>query len=216
MSDLKTFRNQVEYYLSQAEIESEERKAGRRRSMTIGELADACGCGRSVLSRQLHGKSPISPRGVKKIITALAEHRGITTVGQAKELLALMDVPDFSPADWNAFPLNQLEEGASHNNRRTSTTDTGIPRSFDHFLGREELVQTLIEQLCDDENVRPIALFGNPGVGKTAIATAIARNPSVQRYFQERILWAGLGTSPDIERIQRRCNNLLHRQEGCN
>ncbi len=207
MADLKTFRDQVKYYLSQATTGSRE-----KRGMTIEQLAVACGYERSVLSNQLNGKQPISSIGVKKIITVLAERSGITTTGQAKELLALMDAPDFSPADWNALPLNLLEEGASHNNRWTSTIDTGIPRSFDHFLGREALIQTLVEQLCDNKNVKPIALFGNPGVGKTAIATAIARNPSVQRYFQGRILWAGLGTSPDIEGIQRRWSNLLHRQ----
>src|SRR6266516_7201149 len=147
MANLKLFREQVDFYLFQAGIESKERNVDERRGMTQAELADACGLNRAELNRKLNGKSPISSILVKNIVIALAKRYGITTKSQAKELLALMDVPDFSPADWNAFPLNQLEEGASHNNRRTSTTDTGIPRSFDHFLGREELVQTLIEQL---------------------------------------------------------------------
>lgn len=213
MTDLETFRGRVDYYLSQAEYESKKKRANKRRVMTKGDLAEACGYDRSELSRKLHGQSPINEVVVKNIVRALATHQGITTKGQAKELLTLMDIPDFSPVDWNALPLQLLEEDVHENDRRITINDPGIPRFFEHFLGREALVQKLIEQLCSSEEIKCLALYGKPGVGKTAIAVAIAREPVVQQYFQGRILWAGLGTNPDIEGIQRRWNNLLHRQD---
>lgn len=213
--NLKIFREQVKYYLSQAEIESKERNVDERLGMTQGELADACGVNGSEFSRKLHGnsKSPISRILVKNIVKTLAKHHGITTKSQAKELLILMDVPDFSPADWNAPPLNMLEEDTSDNDRRISVNDTGIPRLFDHFCGRDDLLKKLKDQLCGSKITRSIALYGKPGVGKTAIAMAIANDPTVQQYFHGGILWAGLGTNPDIERIQRRWRNLLHIQD---
>ncbi len=90
--------------------------------------------------------------------------------------------------------------------------DTGIPRLFDHFRGRDDLLKKLKDQLCGGKITRSIALYGKPGVGKTAIAMAIANDPTVQQYFHGRILWAGLGTNPDIEGIQHRWSNLLHIQ----
>ena len=44
------------------------------------------------------------------------------------------------------------------------------------------------------------ALGGLPGVGKTALAAAIATDPDVQAHFADGILWAGLGKSPDLRR----------------
>ncbi len=213
MANLKLFREQVDFYLFQAGIESKERNVDERRGMTQAELADACGLNRAELNRKLNGKSPISSILVKNIVIALAKRYGITTKSQAKELLTLMNVPDFSPADWNALPLNLLEEDTSVNDSRISVNDTGIPRLFDHFCGRDDLFKKLKDQLCGSKITRSIALYGKPGVGKTAIAMAIANDPRVQQYFHGGILWAGLGTNPDIESIQRRWRNLLHIQD---
>ena len=41
-----------------------------------------------------------------------------------------------------------------------------------------------------------------PGVGKTALAVALAYHPEVQAHFRDGILWAGLGTQPDVPGVQ--------------
>jgi len=139
MADLKAFREKVDDYRLQAGIKSKEKKDKERQGMSQQDLADACGYTRSELNRQLNGKSPMSPMLVKQIVKVLAERHGIRTKSQAKELLALMDVPDFSPVDWNGFPLNLLEtEGqgmelessiylAAEQNLHSDTTELTMP-----------------------------------------------------------------------------------------
>ncbi len=78
MANLKLFREQVDFYLFQAGIESKERNVDERRGMTQAELADACGLNRAELNRKLNGKSPISSILVKNIVIALAKRYGIT------------------------------------------------------------------------------------------------------------------------------------------
>src|SRR5689334_25386388 len=127
MGDLEIFRKRVKDYSSLAERASKNRKVREKRGMTQEDLADACRYNRSELNKKLNGKSPIFPIVVKKIVIALAEHQGITSKSQAKELLTLMDVPDFSPIEWNTYPLNRLEGDAEDNDKRISFNDTGIP-----------------------------------------------------------------------------------------
>ena len=209
MPDIETFREQVEYYLSQAEYESDNKRADKKRRMTKGDLADACGISRSELSRKLNSKSPMNSLVVQSIVRALADHHGITTKRQAKELLTLMGAPDFSPAAWRAFPLDFLEDDIHVQSRFIAINDPGIPRLFNHFLGRDDLLNQLRTLLCSNTLTSPIALYGNPGVGKTAIATAIANDPTVQQYFQGGILWAGLGIKPERDTILERWRQLL-------
>src|SRR6185437_12020909 len=53
------------------------------------------------------------------------------------------------------------------------------------------------------------ALSGLPGVGKTAIALALAHDPEVQACFPDGILWAGLGRTPQILEILSQWGSLL-------
>lgn len=114
------------------------------------------------------------------------------------------------------FPLmsrDTTEATMSSRVEQNLVNDMGIPRLFEHFLGRDDLIKILKDQLCGGKRTRTIAIYGKPGVGKTAIAIAIANDPTVQQYFHGGIFWAGLGTDPDIERIQRRWSNLLQVQD---
>jgi hypothetical protein len=42
------------------------------------------------------------------------------------------------------------------------------------------------------------AIRGWPGVGKTSVASLIARDPEVQNYFPDGVLWTSLGPDPNL------------------
>src|SRR5579885_340569 len=79
--------------------------------------------------------------------------------------------------------------------------DPAIPLlSTIHLVGREtELVQMRNRLSCGVASMALIALHGLPGVGKTALAIALAHDPVVRAHFKDGILWAGLGPEPNIQ-----------------
>ncbi len=74
------------------------------------------------------------------------------------------------------------------------------------LLGRHQLLENLKLQLQSRKN---LALNGLPGVGKTTLVVKLVNTREVLEYFQGGILWAGLGSEPNIPRILRRWSNLL-------
>lgn len=65
------------------------------------------------------------------------------------------------------------------------------------LVGRAELIERLKQNLLGGAIAATTALSGLPGVGKTALAIALARDPEIGACFSG-ILWAGLGLSPNI------------------
>src|SRR2546421_5663174 len=66
----------------------------------------------------------------------------------------------------------------------------GALSSADSFVGREGLFLQIKERLLAGDDVALTALDGLPGIGKTALAVALARDRQVQTPFFDRILWA--------------------------
>lgn len=69
---------------------------------TQRSLAEAINLHPSDLSNRLHGrkKAVLQPRDVKAIVKTLIKWGGINSRSTALELLALMKIEDFSPAEW--------------------------------------------------------------------------------------------------------------------
>jgi len=65
------------------------------------------------------------------------------------------------------------------------------------------------EQLCDADHAASIVLQGLPGVGKTALAIALANDQELQAYFRDGVLWASLGPEPDMPTLFHRWGTLL-------
>src|SRR5436305_569361 len=87
--------------------------------------------------------------------------------------------------------------------------DPTIPEalgSASSLLGREYVLQRAKQQLLEKGR---LALYGLPGIGKTALAGALATDPQAQARFQDGILWAGLGPQPDILGLLVRWGKLL-------
>ncbi len=64
------------------------------------------------------------------------------------------------------------------------------------LVGRAAMIEECIGRLKNGELV---VLEGLPGVGKSALAAAVAHHPSVLAAFSDGVLWAGLGPHPDVE-----------------
>lgn len=77
------------------------------------------------------------------------------------------------------------------------------------LVGRDALLYRLIQRLCVGGNLALCALHGLPGVGKTALAIAMAYHPEIQEYFRDGIFWASLGPRPNVLRTLKRWGSLL-------
>jgi tetratricopeptide (TPR) repeat protein/transcriptional regulator with XRE-family HTH domain len=66
------------------------------------------------------------------------------------------------------------------------------------LIGRDPLLTQLKHRICASKNSALIALHGLPGIGKTALASALASDPEIKSHFPDKILWAGLGSKPNV------------------
>ena len=76
-----------------------------------------------------------------------------------------------------------------------------VPRPPPKFVGRPDLTKALIDSLTGSGG--PSAntiLHGPPGFGKTSLALDACHRPEVINAFPNGILWASLGTKPDVAR----------------
>lgn len=88
--------------------------------------------------------------------------------------------------------------------------DPSIPLPPDiSLVGRDEEMTRLKQRLCSGSSVVLTALNGLPGVGKTALAIALAHDPDIRAHFKDGILWAGLGPDPNIQSHVSRWGALL-------
>jgi len=90
--------------------------------------------------------------------------------------------------------------------------DPAIPEvlgSANKLLGRDDLLMQVKERLLQGDSLALTALNGLPGIGKTALAVALATDWEVQNRFCDGILWAGLGPRPKVLDLLARWGKLL-------
>lgn len=109
--NLERFREKVRYYRPLTERTQE-------------DLAEALGLSPYVLSHKLHGtrNTRLTHREVQAIVKTLVEWGAMTRQAEARELLELMDCPDFLPDEWNAPPFKWLEATTSTRSVQPSNT----------------------------------------------------------------------------------------------
>ncbi|WP_322490039.1 hypothetical protein [Chloroflexus sp.] len=83
---------------------SNERQHGRRYH-TLAELAEAIGLSNATLSRKLHGKEPLLPADVKRIVRQLLIWECLNSRMLARHILDEMGVADFTPAEYQEIEL---------------------------------------------------------------------------------------------------------------
>jgi uncharacterized protein HemY/transcriptional regulator with XRE-family HTH domain len=88
--------------------------------------------------------------------------------------------------------------------------DPAIPASplkEDALVGRTNEFHLLKQHILT--HTGSLALYGLPGVGKTALAIALAHDRNIAAHFHDGILWAGLGREPDRFHLLSRWGSLL-------
>lgn len=85
-----------------------------------------------------------------------------------------------------------------YNDQPTSIPFLAPPLPPYQLVGRDEMLTQLKKRLFIGGSLALSALNGLPGVGKTALAVALAHDPELLAHFQDGVLWAGLGRKPDV------------------
>ena len=85
-----------------------------------------------------------------------------------------------------------------------------VPNLPPHFLPRDEQLNPLKNKVLADIN-QPVAITGQSrhvglqgmgGIGKTVLATALARDEEVRRAFPDGVIWITFGQTPQILTLQ--------------
>jgi len=95
---------------------------------------------------------------------------------------------------------------------KTMLRDPAIPlpsAEITQLVGRDDVFSQLKARLCSGNASLSTAINGLPGVGKTALVTALVHDPEISNHFRDGILWSGLGPQPDILALLSRWARLL-------
>lgn len=98
----------------------------------------------------------------------------------------------------------ELEEEETH----PALYDPVLPAAK-KLVGRDDLLVQLKCELRATQEGNIFALTGMPGVGKSALAIALAHDAEVRNYFYDGILWVDAGPQPNILGILSRWGALL-------
>ncbi|HEU5226714.1 MAG TPA: NB-ARC domain-containing protein [Ktedonobacteraceae bacterium] len=84
-------------------------------------------------------------------------------------------------------------------------TSKPLTKHVPGLAGRREIVQHLIQKLCTEQKKNILALYGLPGVGKTALAKVCIHNRAVREHFQNGILWIDVGPQAEKAALLLAC-----------
>lgn len=150
------------------------------RSLTQRDLAEKLGIkdkeGKNLIYRWEHGIQAPSAYYQRKLMTYF--NCSLAELGLAPGTL----VPEVSPPAPPAPPALVSPPASSA---------MGL-------VGRDHLLDHIKRRLLSGGSTALSALNGMPGVGKTALALAVANDAEVKAHFSDGILWAGLGRTPNV------------------
>ncbi|MDX1522136.1 MAG: NB-ARC domain-containing protein, partial [Anaerolineae bacterium] len=115
----------------------------------------------------------------------------ITDHEQAIGLTEQVILGDLSEADWRMAIKRLLVEIKLPGEADREPVFVNVPAMPAHFVGRDDMMESLIGQLNADEDT--LSIDGLGGVGKTTLAVALAHHEAVLNHFKDGVLWASLG-----------------------
>ncbi|PZS02643.1 MAG: hypothetical protein DLM69_03855 [Candidatus Chloroheliales bacterium] len=195
MYDLPAFRERIAALYRRTAPYDE----GRR--PTQQDLADAIGLSRSELSSRLNGlrHARLLPRDIHAIICTLAEWGAITTQVETWELLALVNCPDFTAAEWQSAPLVDLIATPATLSAAPvigSQPRSNLPYIITSFVGRSRELDELARLI---PYRRLVTLTGVGGAGKTRLAIEVASQ--VQSRFAHGVCFVELASQSNPEMV---------------
>jgi tetratricopeptide (TPR) repeat protein len=108
--------------------------------------------------------------------------------------------PEFLAIDFDPLPVKRP---------RPSILWVNVPaKPAEPLLGRDALLDDLVSRLRAGHSPA-LSTDGLPGVGKTALAVALAHDERVRTHFTDGVLWGGLGVNPDVVTIQNQWATAL-------
>lgn len=97
-----------------------------------------------------------------------------------------------------------------------------VPRLPPHFLGRPDLMRKLKDAVLVDLQ-KPVVITGAEarmgvqgmgGIGKSVLASALARDCDVRRSYPDGIVWVHFGQKPDLVQLQSDLAQMLGSRES--
>jgi tetratricopeptide (TPR) repeat protein/transcriptional regulator with XRE-family HTH domain len=111
------------------------------------------------------------------------------------------------------LPARPARPARPEPSRAPTLIDPLIPFTLGHpnlILGREALLTEIKTRLMENDSTMALtALGGLPGIGKTTLAAALTLDDQIQRHFTDGILWAALGSHPNVPAQLSRWGTLL-------
>ena len=157
--------------------------------MTQKEIADLIGCHNSVVSRVEQGRQAPTPEYVTRFVAEL--HLAETDQAEIERVF-------------------QGHDAVQRQSRRRE--DWGEAPDVSVFYGRYADLATLTKWV-ETDRCRLVALLGMGGIGKTALATKLARQVADQF---EAIIWRSLRNAPPLADVLAECVQFLSDQQEVN
>lgn len=116
------------------------------------------------------------------IIKIFSDRKGISNEDEANSFMASTGLGYLTKAEIEELNLPIKK-----------TIPFQAPRKSDIFIGREDTIETCEHEL---KNGSIVVLTGQPGIGKTALATLVAH--SLKSFFQDGVIWCSCETNSPL------------------
>src|SRR5437879_2853787 len=164
-----------------------------RRGWTQANVAAAVGVDAKTVGRWERGKGIPYPYFREQLCALF---------GKTAEQLGLLSVYEDTTVD-DAASFGVQSTAPDVPMQASFLADPSIPQSLGmesatSLVGRHGLLIEVKERLLAEEDVALRAMDGLSGIGKTALAAALAMDREVRGHFCDGILWAELGPRPNV------------------